>query len=43
MKNSLCNLCNIEEDYSHYFMTYIFSKKNFGEITEELKKTWNRK
>ena len=39
MKNSLCNLCNTEEDYSHYFMTYIFFNKFFGEIKELLKKS----
>jgi hypothetical protein len=38
MKNSLCNLCNIEEDYSHYFTTYIFFKEFWGKIKEALKK-----
>jgi hypothetical protein len=33
MKNSLCNLCNLVEDYSHYFR----------KIKELLKKKWNRK
>ena len=31
MKNSLCNLCNIVEDYSHYFMTCIFFQRVLGE------------
>jgi hypothetical protein len=34
MKNSLCNLCNIVEDYSHYIRTCIF----WGKIKEVLKK-----
>ena len=39
MKNSLCNLCNIVEDYSHYFMTCIFFKQFLGKIKELLKKS----
>jgi hypothetical protein len=38
MKNSLCNLCNIVEDYSHYFRTCIFFKDFWGKIKELLKK-----
>jgi hypothetical protein len=37
MKNSLCKLCNIEEDYSQYFITCIF-KEFWGKIKEVLKK-----
>jgi hypothetical protein len=43
MKNSLCNLCNIVEDYSHYIRTCIFFKDFFGENKRILKKKWNRK
>jgi hypothetical protein len=32
MENSLCNLCNIEEDDSHYFTT--FFKEFWGKIKE---------
>ena len=39
MKNSLCNLCNIVEDYSHYFRTGIFFKEFWGKIKELLKKS----
>ena len=38
MKNSLCNLCNIE-DYSHYFMTYIFFQKVFWGNNRRIKKS----
>jgi hypothetical protein len=38
MKNSLCNLCNIVEDYSHYFRTCINFKEFWGKIKELLKK-----
>ena len=38
MKNSLCNLCNLVEDYSHYFRTCIFFKDFWGKIKELLKK-----
>ena len=38
MKNSLRNLCNIVEDYSHYFRTCIFFKEFLGKIKELLKK-----
>ena len=43
IKNSLCNLCKIVEDYSHYFRTCIFFKEFWGKIKELLKKKWNRK
>jgi hypothetical protein len=39
MKNSLCNLCNIVEDYSHYFRTCIFFKDFWRKIKELLKKS----
>ena len=39
MKNSLCNLCNIVEDYSHYIRTCIFFKEFWGKIKESLKKS----
>jgi hypothetical protein len=39
MKNSLCNLCNLVEDYSHYFRTCIFFKDFWGKIKELLKKS----
>ena len=29
LKNSLCNLCNIVEDYSHHFRTCVFFSKSF--------------
>jgi hypothetical protein len=38
MKNSLCNLCNIVEDYSHYSRTCIFFKRFLGKIKEFLKR-----
>ena len=34
MENCLCNLCNIEEDYSHNFITCIFFKEFWGKIKE---------
>jgi len=34
MENSLCSLCSIEEDYSHYFMTCILFKELWGKIKE---------
>ena len=43
MKNSLCNICNMVEDYSHYFRTCIFFKDFWGKIKEVVKKKWNRK
>jgi hypothetical protein len=39
MKNSLCNLCNIVEDYSHHFRTWIFFKDFLWKIKEMLKKS----
>ena len=39
MKNSLCNLCNIVEDYSHYFRTCILFKDFWDKIKELLKKS----
>jgi hypothetical protein len=41
MENNLCNLCNIEEDYSHYFMT--FFQRVLEENRRSFKKMWNRK
>jgi hypothetical protein len=31
MKNSLCTLCNIVEEYSHYFRTCIIFQRVLGE------------
>ena len=39
MKNNLCNLCKIVEDYSHYFRTCIVFKDFWGKIKELLKKS----
>jgi hypothetical protein len=39
VENSLRNLCNIVEDYSHYFRTCIFFKEFWGKIKELLKKS----
>ena len=39
MTNSLCNLCNTVEAYSHYFMTYIYLKKFFWGNKRSVKKT----
>jgi hypothetical protein len=39
MKNSLCNLCNLVEDYSHYFRTCIFFQDFWVKIKELLKKS----
>jgi hypothetical protein len=38
MENSLYSICNIVEDYNHYFMTCILFKELWVKIKEVLKK-----
>jgi hypothetical protein len=37
MENSLYSICNIVEDYNHYFMTCILFKELWVKIKEVLK------